>query len=180
MANDMTMHYYRASTPATQAAWKTYSEQCDAIVAASRAFAALFPGAKAVYSGGTSGRSFFGLSFDPLMPFDIWTKPMRNEGRTQSPRARLVAKGVSDRTERMAELRRIQEIYKANRPTARASLDPVLESLGTDWGILLLYGYRLIESNGALYIATALTLGAPCEEITGSEFDAAFKAVRHG
>lgn len=179
MANDMTVHYYRANTPTTQAAWKSYSEQCDAIVAASQAFAALFPGAKPVYSGGASGRSFYGLSFDPVMPLDIWTKPTEKEGRTQSPRARLASKGVSDRTERMAELRRVQELYKDHRPKGRADLDPVLESLGTDWGILLLYGYRLIERDGTLYIATALTLGSPCEEITGSEFDAAFKAVDH-
>lgn len=175
MADKSITRYYRASTPETRAAWSTYRSECQAIKEAAEAFAARFDGARPVYSGFGSGKHFYGLTFDPPMPPDIWTIPKAESGSTQRPRSRIVSKASIGKAERMAELRRVQAIFRDHEPKRRARLDPVFTALGTHWGNLFLLGYQLAERDGALYVATPLDLGEPCVEITGGEFYTATK-----
>jgi hypothetical protein len=180
MADGMTVRYYRASTPETRAAWAEYAQQNVGIVAEAKAFAARFDGATPVYRSAGTSRGFYGLKFEPKMPTDIWTIPSESNGYTQAPRARISAKTSVGKAERVAELRRVQAIYAAHRPTSSTRIIPVFDALGTDWGTLLLCGYQLVERNGTIYLATAAEIGSPCEEIAGSAFDAALKEVDHG
>lgn len=175
------VRYYRADTPAIRSAWAAYQDACAAVVAEATTFAARFAGAKPVFATGHHGRRFHGLTFDPPMSTDIWTHPDRKGGNVQSPRARIADKEARKNSDRVEALRGVSATYANHKPTRTANIDSVFEALGTDWGTLLFCGYSIVERDGALFVRTLADLGAPCVEVTGSEFQqAARKAAAPG
>jgi hypothetical protein len=101
---------------------------------------------------------------------------MPREGFVQRPRSRLGATSPgADRKALTLELERLNDLYASNCPTAEASLDPVFAAIGTDWGQLLFCKFGMVERDGVLYVATDTHLAAHCEEINGTEFEAATK-----
>jgi hypothetical protein len=176
------IHYYRADTPAVREAWEQMQKARDAVHAEGDAFAALFEGATAMYTDGSSGLRFHGLTFDPPMPADIWTKPTAKDGYVQQPRAKGVFRGGNRaNADRAAELRRVHVLYADHRPRASAKVDQVFRELGTDWGTMWICGYAVDERNGVVFVATGATLGHPCVEITASQYEAAVRQEKsHG
>lgn len=168
--SDHNYRYYRADTEAVRRAWSAYRTECEAVTSEARAFASLFDGATPVFASGAHGRRFHGLAFNPPMPTDVWTHPDNTAGNVQRPRSRITAPASIGRADRVAAMREAAALY-ANAPSRRAVLDPVFDAIGTDWGTMLLCGYKIVERDGAIFIRTTTTLGAPCVEVTCSEYE---------
>lgn len=171
------MAYYKTNDPSVLKAWKAYIDKCDELQIQGDEFAALFPGAKPLFSTDIfSGRRFYGLVFDPPAPQPLWTKPDPKCGNNQWPRNSLPAgfKG-EERKALKAELDVLAERYKANKPKDTADLDPFLDAMGLGGGLLFFSKYKQVITDGWVYIETTAKPGPAMTEILGSEFEAVSK-----
>ncbi len=172
------MAYYKTSDAGVLAAWKTYTEGCDRLQVSADAFAATFPGAKAlIRTDWHSGRSFYGLSFNPRMPQPLWTKPNEKTGFSQFPRRSLPpgTKG-EERKALNAELKKLNDDFKERRPKETSDMQPFLDSMGLGGGTLFFAGYKHIVTDDCIYVSTSAKPNDALTEILGSEFEAAEKA----
>ncbi|MDB5997196.1 MAG: hypothetical protein JWP42_4332 [Pseudomonas sp.] len=172
------MAYYKTSDPCVLQAWKSYLAQAAAIDAAGHEFAKGYPGAKALFSTCFhSGRQFFGLKFNPAMPQPLWTKPDHKAGMSQFPRASLPSGIKGDERKKLAaELKTLNETFRANRPEGKADLEEFLESMGLSSGALFFSSFKQIVVGDVIYISTTATVSDVMTEIFGSEFEAAESA----
>lgn len=169
------MAYYKTKDPAVLAAWDAYMRQADQLQKQGDEFAALFPNAKALFATDIhTGRRFYGLAFTPAAPQPLWTKADHKCGYEQRPRNSLPAGIKGDERKALkAELDRLAELYKANRPKDKADLEPFLAAMGLGGGKLFFAGYKQVIKDGTVYIETSATPSEVMTEILGSEFDAA-------
>lgn len=173
------MAYYKTSDAGVLAAWKTYREGCDRLQVLADAFAATFPGAKALVSTDWhSGKRFYGLSFNPRMPQPLWTKPDEKTGFSQFPRRSLPpgTKG-EERKALNAELKKLNEDFKERKPKEKVDMQPFLESIGLGGGVLFFAGCKLVFVEDVLFVSTSAKPNEVMTEILGSEFEAAEKAA---
>jgi hypothetical protein len=174
------MPFYKTSDKNVLAAFAAYAEQNTEIDAQAKAFADLF-GAKPVYRLDFSGRSFFGLKFTPALSSPLWTKP--RDGDTQQPRS-VLHRDISRtstpeaRKRLNAELKTLNAKYSDNFPKGKALLDQFWESMGTDWGSLLLSGVGFFPTDEIIYVTTSARLNDRVTEILESEYRKAQEAAR--
>jgi hypothetical protein len=173
------MPTYKITAPEAAQACKAYNEANDNLIAASRAFAARYPGSKPVYNANVHGVSLHGLAFSPANDSPLWTRPQRDGGLIQRPRT-APAKGVKgdERREQVAQLEVLNDEWKAHFPGAKVDREPVLEAMGTDWGSAMLSGIQYFELEGVVFVKTAIKPHESWQEILCSEYDAADAAHR--
>ncbi|KII38382.1 hypothetical protein [Pseudomonas fluorescens] len=173
------MPFYKSSEKEVLAAWAAYAEQNTEVVAEAKAFADHF-NATPVYRHDLFGQSFFGLKFSPALTSPLWTKP--GDGDTQRPRAALprdVSRTSTPEAKKRlnASLKELDAKYNENLPKAKASLEPLWESIGTDWGNLLLCGVGFFATVEAVYVSTSARLNDRMTEILASEYATAKEAA---
>lgn len=167
---------YKTTDPATLAAMQAHADQVDAIRAEAKAFCEHFGAATPAYSNSiSSGLYVYGLVFEPAKDTLLWTAPDR-ETRCQRPRHR--PKTGTSKGQRL-ELKALQADWELRFPKDRASWEPVLDAIGTDWGPLFFHGgFSMFEHAGVIYIQTSVQLADHCVEIFGSEYEAARAAQK--
>ena len=173
------MAYYKTSDAGVLAAWKSYTDGCERLQVIADAFAATFPGAKAlIRTDWHSGRSFYGLSFNPRMPQPLWTKPDEKTGFSQFPRRSLPpgTKG-EERKALNAELKKLREDFDERTPKEKSDMQPFLSSIGLAGGALFFSGIKLFFLDEVLFVSTTAKPNDVMTEILGSEFDAAERAA---
>lgn len=173
------MPFYKSIEKEVLAAWAAYAEQNTEVVAEAKAFAEQFE-ATPVYRHDLFGRSFFGLKFSPALISPLWTKP--GDGDTQRPRAALprdVSRTSTPEAKKRlnASLKVLDARYCKNFPKGKASLEPLWESIGTDWGSLLLCGVGFFATDDAVYVSTSARLNDRVTEILASEYSTAKEAA---
>lgn len=174
------MPFYKSSAKEVLAAYAAYAEQNTEVVAEAKAFAEQFK-ATPVYKHDIFGRSFFGLKFSPALTSPLWTKP--GDGDTQRPRGALprdVSRTSTPEAKKRlnASLKELDAKYSENYPKAKASLEPLWESIGTDWGSLLLCGVGYFATAEAVYVSTTASLNDRVTEILASEYSTAKESAR--
>lgn len=174
------MPYYKTSEKEAVAAYAAYAEQNTGVVAEAKAFADRF-NATPVYRHDLFGRSFFGLKFSPALTSPLWTKP--GDGDTQRPRTALPRDisrtSTPEARKRLnAMLKALYAEYSENFPKGKASLEPLWESIGTDWGSLLLCGVGFFATDEAIYVSTPARLNDRVTEIIASEYNKAREVAR--
>jgi hypothetical protein len=172
-----TIRYYVVDSAEVMAAWNAYAAAKLEVKAAGDAFAARYPGAKAVFSYSVDGMKFYGLRFEPPLTSPLWTKPQVMQGKIQRPRSSLPkgqnARGITDRAQAAIELGELLREWGNNSPKKEANTDALYRSLGADWGNFWMGGLSCSAHDGKLYIATHVELKAPSMEITGGAYNAA-------
>jgi hypothetical protein len=164
------MATYKSTNPAALAVLQQHADDVTALRDKGKAFAERF-GANDTFvtqNSVSSGYSIAGFTFSPPKDTTLWTKPDRELLGAQRPRASLRA-GTAVQRQMLKDL---NAEWSAYYPDGNASWKPVLEALGTDWGAAFLGGLQLFEHDGVIYVLTGAR-PALCEEILGSEFDAA-------
>lgn len=171
------MAYYKTSDAGVLAAWRVYREGCDRLKVSADEFAASYPGATALMrTDWHSGKSFYGLKFEPPMRQPLWTKPDPKAGFSQFPRQSLPPgfKG-EERKVLKAELTKLQEDFKGRKPKDFSDMQPFLESIGLGGGALFFARYKHVITDDCLYINTSAKPSDVMIEILGSEFESAEK-----
>ena len=172
------MAYYKTSDAGVLAAWKAYRDAADRLQVLGEEFAGRFVGATALFQTSMhSGRNFYGLKFNPPMPQPLWTKPDPKADSSQFPRSSLPSGTKGDERKALkAELTKLQEDFKANKPKDKADLQPFLDAMGLGGGALFFNGYKQVVTPECIYISTSAKPNGVLTEILGSEFEAAEKA----
>ena len=173
------MPFYKTSEKEVLAAYAAYAEKNIEVVAEAKAFADQF-NATPVYRHDLFGRSFFGLKFSPALTSPLWTKS--GDGDTQRPRTALprdVSRTSTPEARKRlnASLKELGAKYSENFPQIKASLEPLWESIGTDWGNLLLCGVGFFATDEAVYVSTSARLNDRVTEIFASEYSKAKEAA---
>lgn len=173
------MAYYKTSAPEVIKAWEEFVAECEIVKQLSKEFADKFYSAESLISNDVhSGYRFYGLKFSPKADVRIWTKPDQKTGLTQHPRSTVQA-GIKgeERKALKLELDAINEKWKANRPSKKASLDAFLNLIGAGGGSLFFSSYSQRFVDGVFYFSTSVKLSGLTVEILGSEFDEADKKI---
>lgn len=165
----MVAKYYKTTDPEVIAAWREYQRQVKATQDAGEAFASEF-GATALFRNTIHGYEFAGITFkgeEPFMGKALWTKPERSGAGRQHPLKRVPASLKE-------ESQKLKEMWDAKFPQQKAEREPLLNSVGLDWGnVIFGGGFEFFEIDGVAYFKTSAQLeGAPpVTEITGSEYE---------
>lgn len=189
--------YYKTNCEKALFEHKSMNEAKDKLVVICDEFARKF-NARAMVKQGSSSISFGGLvlnnyyhdtfSSNSEVRDDtlLWTVPDSNG--VSRPKSSLTHKQVvasvkwSERSGDMkakAKLERtrlveLQNKYNAERKIiSEVSMEPFFNSIGTDWGNLMLSGLEWFEIDGFMYFATSLNFSENMTEILGSEFESA-------
>ena len=172
------MAYYKTSAPEVLAAWKAYKESTDRLQELGETFAKRFVGATALFQFSIhSGRTFYGLKFNPPMPQPLWTKPDPKAERSQFPRRSLPPGTKGDERKALkAELEKLNGDFNEHKPKDKADLEPFLGAMGLGGGWLFFSSYRQVVTPECIYVSTSATPSEVMIEILGSEFEAAEKA----
>lgn len=176
---DQELAYYKTDAPQVLEAWKDYIAGCDALQKEGHEFAAMYEGATALFSSSIhSGRSFYGLKFNPKMDEVLWTKPDHKSGYSQFPRRSVPAGYKGEERKRLAaELEQVRSKYKDHAPKQRVEIEPFLVAMGLSGGALFFGRYKqFIGVDGFVYVETSATPSDAMTEILGSEFAAAERA----
>jgi hypothetical protein len=164
----MSAAFYKTSDPAVLAAMAAYEREVGSVFAAGKEFSAHY-GGKLLTRADLHGRSVAGLCFEPAKDDPLWTKPDAQQAGMQRPRTSL--KGATK--EQRAALAELAAGWRVRFPSAKADLEPVLATMGTDWGSLFFTNFAMFQHEGAVYASTGAKL-APCMvEILSSEYAAA-------
>lgn len=173
------MPYYKTSAPEVIKAWEEFVAECEIVKQLSKDFADKFYGAESLISNDVhSGYRFYGLKFSPKADVRIWTNPDQKTGFVQRLRTSVQAgiKGEERKTLKL-ELDVLNEKWKANCPSKKASLDTFLNLIGAGGGALFFSNYAQRFVDGVFYFSTSVKLSDLTVEILGSEFDEADKKL---
>lgn len=167
------MSFWKVGNPAALVEWDKRKAEHIALIEECTEFCKRFNGVP-VYIDTITDKSFYGIRFDgPIWKTpEIWTKQTGANRYCRTPRT-SVNRAFRELSE---ELRRE---WSLNRPMTRVSSIPLYESLGYDWGNLLMSGFHMFRGLDAVYIETS---AIPSEvgqatEILGATFRTASQAA---
>lgn len=165
------MSFYKCSTPEALAAWDEVAKQEADLRQQATTFAALF-GAEPVFKSDLTRSYLYGVLFDGAAYGDpaLWTKSTDKTGYAAWPRAKS-PKGMK------AEHKALAALWKEQKPSITVKREPFIQSIGLDWGMLLLTGFTYFRHADAIYLETGArpAESANAIEILGSEYHQARK-----
>ena len=172
------MSYYKFQTEAALAAWDHVEAQTAELQKVGQAFAELF-GGKAVFQYTVTSRWFTGIQFSTQAKGHnpaLWTAPTKQNGYSSVPLKNFPRgkRWESDEQRNDAKLQHAELLTKwnDNYPALRVNKEPLLSSIGFDWGMLFLTGILYFRLADVIYAETSAKPDATAEgiEILGSEF----------
>jgi hypothetical protein len=169
-------NYYKTTDQKVIAALDFYMAKVNEIRAAANQFAEKFDG-KPVFRNGFHGRSFAGLTFTPRKDTRIWTVPKEIDCYMQRPR-KTITKATP---EEKAELKALNDEWQHEFPREKAELEPVMNAVGTSWSdVIFGGGFNIFKHDDAVWVRTGAPVAEHMQEVKGSEYMAAEKALTAG
>jgi hypothetical protein len=160
--------FYKSAHEDVFNAYKSYKSLLETVKEDLDKFAGIFDG-KAVLSYDLHGHRFAGLNLNDFISRadrELWTKPVSHKGNISRPRASVKNKDIRK------DLKDLKDKFNSNIPeVTKADLEPLLTSIGTDWGNLVFSGFGLHEKDGVIYVVTGAELNKSMVEILGSEYE---------
>lgn len=160
--------FYKTDDAAVLKALAVRAAEIKAIRNQGREFASHF-GGQLLVQNDTHGYRVAGVKFTPPKDRRYWTVPNENDCGGQRPRSSVAKANAVEKLEQKV----LKEDFDARFPRAVALMEPVLNAIGTNEGMLFFAKFSMFEHDGFLWVKTNVDL-APCMvEILGSEFEAA-------
>lgn len=173
------MSFFKITDPNVIAAHRQFLADNERVQAEAHAFALHYPGSVPVFKSDMSGRSFFGLRFEQANDSPLWTKPQREAGYTQRPRA-VPAKGAKgqERLDQLGALTELRAEWESRFPAFEAKRVEMWAHMGLNVAdFLFCGGFQFFVHEDALYCSTPMTPRDGWHEILGSEYERAKKAA---